>query len=87
MSEFQPKTLINIHLPSEPATCERSYCLRQLSDTQWATCYYNEDQDSFYYGHYFTNIDEAYEEFRKELNRNMEHYGAIITKFYENERR
>ena len=82
MENKYPSTLINIHLPDEPMTATRSYCLRQLSETQWATAYYNEDQDSFYYGHYFTNIDDAYVEFRTELNRNLSHYEHLITQYY-----
>ena len=80
--KIYPVTLINIHLPAEPANCERSYCLRQLSDTQWCTCYYNEDQDSFYYGHYHSTYVDASEAFRTELNRNMEHYEHLIQLFY-----
>lgn len=82
MKDFQARTLINIHLPSEPANCERSYCLRQLSETQWSTCYYNEPQDSFYYGHYHSTLVDATEAFRLEMNRNMEHLSYHTEMFY-----
>lgn len=77
-----PITLINIHLPKEVVTCNRSYCLRQLSDTQWQTAYYNEQQDSFYYSHYHSTYVDASEAFRTELNRNMNHYEHLIQLFY-----
>lgn len=82
MEEFKSRCLIQIRLPAEPATCDRSYCLRQISPTKFATCYYNEEQDSFYYSHYFTNLSDAYEEFNREMTYNMNHYSAMIDSYY-----
>lgn len=80
--EFIPRCLIQIRLPSEPATTERSYCLRQISDSKWSTCYYSETRDSFYYGHYFYSLEEAYVEFNTELNRQMERLSYHTEMFY-----
>ena len=82
MNKTYPITLINIHLPSEPITKERSYCLRQLSDNEWVTTYYDEDKDYFYHGKYFPTLEEATEEFRTEMNRQMERYNHFISMFF-----
>lgn len=77
-----PVTHINVHLPKEPATCNRSYCLRQLSPTQWQTAYYNEDSDCFYYSHYHLTFKDACEAFRVELNGNMQRMSRHVELFY-----
>jgi hypothetical protein len=77
-----PITLINIHLPLEPAQHERSYCLRQVKENEYSTCYYNESTDAFYYGHYFSSFEEAVHEFQIELNRQMERLSYHTTMFY-----
>jgi hypothetical protein len=35
-----PRNLITIKLPDEPLTARRYYCLRQISPSEWSTCYY-----------------------------------------------
>lgn len=82
VEKIYPETLINIHLPKEPATCNRSYCLRQLSGTQWATSYYNEDEDAFYYVHIFNTYTEASIIFREELNKQMNRYSYFTEMFF-----
>ena len=90
MTKIFPITHVNIHLPSEPATsgeartatCNRSYCLRQPSETQWQTAYYNEDKDCFYYECVYTTYVDASEAFRTELNRQMDRYDYFVRMFF-----
>ena len=82
MENKYPTTLINIHLPDEPMTKERSWCLRQMSNTQWCVCYYDEDGDYFYSSVYFDDISFAYEAFHIELNKQMNRLSYHIRMFY-----
>jgi hypothetical protein len=77
-----PITLISIHLPLEPLQHERSYCLRQINETEYSTCYYNEASESYYYGHYFSSFEEALVEFQIELNRQTKRLSYHVEMFY-----
>jgi hypothetical protein len=81
MSKF-PKVLISIDLPLEPMQHERSYCLRQISESKYATCYMNKKDNSYYYGHYFFSLEEALIEFNIELNRQTKRLSYHVEMYY-----
>ncbi len=77
-----PQTLISIKLLKEKMTRDRSYTLRRLSDTKWATAYLDIESGAFYYGHYFNSLEDASKAFNEEINRQMKRFNHFTKMFF-----
>ena len=64
------KILKSCPIPQKPATPPGEITLREWCEgKEWATHFHNLEDGGYYYGHYFTNLEEAEADFQEQVKK------------------